>query len=41
MIMCGVDISLLDTAIAKLYDAGLQTVIDEANAQYTAWLATK
>ena len=37
MIMCGVDISLLDEVIPQLYDAGLQTVIDEANAQFKAW----
>lgn len=37
MIMCGVDISLLDEVIPQLYDAGLQTVIDAANEQFKAF----
>ena len=37
MICCGVDVSLIDTALAEMYDAGLQDIIDEANAQLKAW----
>ena len=37
MIKQGVDISLLDTAMAELYDAGLQEVIDDINVQFKAW----
>ena len=37
MIMCGVQVELLDEVIPMLYDAGLQTVIDEANAQFKAF----
>ena len=37
MIMCGVQTELLDEVIPMLYDAGLQTVIDEANAQFKAF----
>jgi putative aldouronate transport system substrate-binding protein len=37
MIMCGVQPELLDEVIPMLYDAGLQTVIDEANKQFKAW----
>lgn len=33
------DASNLDAFLAELEDAGIQTVIDEANAQYAAWLA--
>ena len=37
MIMCGVQPELIDTVIPMLYDAGLQTVIDEANKQFKAF----
>ena len=37
MIMCGVQPELLDEVIPMLYDAGLQTVIDEANEQFKAF----
>ena len=37
MIMCGVQPELLEEVIPMLYDAGLQTVIDEANKQFKAF----
>ena len=41
MIRQGVDISLRETAMEELYAAGMQTLIDDINAQYKAWQATK
>ena len=37
MIMCGVQTEMLPDVVQQLYDAGLQTVIDEANAQFKAF----
>lgn len=39
MINQGVDISLVDTALSEMYDAGFQTLIDDVNAQFSAWKA--
>ena len=41
MIRQGVDVSLRQTALDELYAAGMQTLIDDINAQYKAWQATK
>ena len=41
MISCGVDYSLLAVANQELRDAGIQDVIDEVNAQFTAWKAAQ
>ena len=37
MIICGVQTEMLPDVVQQLYDAGLQTVIDEANAQFKAF----
>lgn len=41
MIRQGVDVSLRQTALDELYAAGMQTLLDDINAQYKAWQATK
>ena len=37
MICCGVDITLIDTALEQMYEVGLQDIIDEANRQLKEW----
>ena len=41
MIRQGVDISLRETALEELYAAGMQTLIDDINAQFNAWKAAQ
>ena len=40
MIMCGVQIDLIDEAVEAMYAAGLQTIIDETNRQFKEWQAS-
>ena len=41
MIRQGVDISLRETAMEELYAAGMQTLIDDVNAQFNEWKAAQ
>lgn len=41
MIRQGVDISLRETAMDELYAAGMQTLIDDINAQFNEWKAAQ